>query len=185
MKKRSLLILLVSAIIFTAVTVFMFINVLETSETILGIIIFVAFDLILWGIFISQSIKITKIKRIMKTGKEYTATFLSYSSNIEVNEVPMYNITYFWKSNIGEYKEGKSLNIYNIQEAIAFKKAEQFKIKVLGNDSIIISKPAQMEIEQHELIENIENDVVCEYCNTGYSSKENKCPHCGAYRIKK
>ena len=184
MKNKLWMIFLFFAVIFSLATTLMFTNVSVENIPFAAIAIFLIFDLVLWGLFAWQLINNIKLKKVMKEGKEYTATFVSCSSNLRVNGVAMYNITYFWTNDMGEHMEGKSLSTYTRFEAEAFRIAKTFKIKASGKDSAIISKPSELIKDQVEDGVMEKSDIICQYCGSVYGKDEKKCPNCGSSRAK-
>ena len=153
------------------------------GSPVLGMIICILIDGLMWFIFFKQIISSIKHKKVEKNGTEYTATFISFESNVIVNNIPRFTITYVWENEQGERKQGKSGSDYTIMEAEAFERIKKFKIKALGNDSIIITNPALLIAEAEE-IELESGKTICEYCDTVYDQEKDKCPHCNAPRTK-
>lgn len=182
MKKGFSFIFLFFAIIFTLPTILMITSMPGEDFPFIGILIFAFFDIILWALFFSGVVKSVRNKRVITNGTEFTATFVSFGSNVAVNNVPMFYITYTWKNEQGEQKEGKSSSDYTIHEAEAFEKAKNFKIKVLGKHSAIITKPSELIVKLKDGAISDEGKVSCEYCSAVFNQEENKCPHCGAPR---
>ena len=144
MKKGFSFIFLLFAIVFSLPIGFMLTSPANEGMPFFGVLIFIAVDLMLWAVFFSGIVKSIKHKKIAKKGTEFTAKFVSYASNVAVNNVPMFYISYTWQNEYGEQKEGKSASDYTIHEAEAFEKAKKFKIKVLKNDSIIVTKASEL-----------------------------------------
>lgn len=146
-------------------------------------LVFTTVDLIIWGVLIYSIIKSKKNKRIEKDGKEYTATFISYDSNVTVNNVPMFHIIYTWENEYGEIKQEKTSSDYTLSEAMMFKHAKTFKIKAIGNEGVIVSVPTELtgQIELNKLLE-IQNK--CQFCGGLYDKQLERCPSCGAVRNK-
>ena len=182
MKKGMTFIFLIFAVVFTLPMFLMFPDVVSGEIPIVAVLIFGFMDLLLWGLFFSQIVKAIKSKKIEKDGTEFTATFVSYASNVSVNNVPMFYITYVWENEQGERIEGKSSSDYTIQEAEAFERAKKFQIKAIGNQSIIISKPSLLVAEFKGEV-TTDGKAVCEYCSSVFDIQQDKCPHCGATRV--
>ena len=181
MKKGFLLIFLVFAVIFTFPIGLMLTSPFADDIPFFGVLIFIFVDLVFWGIFFAQIVKLIRTRKIEKNGTEFTATFVSYASNMSVNNVPMFYITYVWENDNGERKEGKSASEYTIHEVEAFERAKKFKIKAIGNKSIIIATPSLLVADFNEDLIN-EGKAICEYCSSVFDATQNKCSHCGAPR---
>ena len=182
MKKGFSIIFLMFAIVFSLPTVLMITGSMGDDVPIVGILIFAFFDILLWVLFFSGVVKSIRDKKVIKNGTEFTATFVSFASNVAVNNVPMFYISYVWQDAYGVKKEGKSSSDYTIHEAEAFERAKKFKIKVLGTHSVIITKPSELTAQIKESA-TTQGKVVCEYCSSVYNEKQDKCPHCGAVRV--
>ncbi|MBE7075004.1 MAG: zinc ribbon domain-containing protein [Clostridiales bacterium] len=147
--------------------------------------VFFVVDLLLWGVVISNIVKIIKAKGIYKNGTEYTATFVSISSNLTVNGTPMYKVAYFWRDDNGQIIDGISGHDYTFYEANAFEQAGSFKIKAIGEQSVIVTKPSKLLANNNTQIVSENSYYRCEYCNTLYNKDKTKCPSCGAGNVKK
>ena len=182
MKKGLSIIFLIFAIVFTLPMILLFADKASVDAPIPAIIIFTVVDMLMWALFVGSVVKSIKNKKVADKGKEYTATFVSFATNLMVNNVPMFFITYVWENENGEKIEGKSASDYTIHEAEAFERAKHFKIKVLGNDSIIVTQPSQLIAQFKVETPKTQDKIVCEYCNSLYSAEKTKCPSCGAQR---
>lgn len=183
MKKGFIFIFLIFAVVFTCPVILMLTETAAEPVPFAGVLIFICVDLLLWGGFITCVVKTIKDKNVAKKGEEFTATFVSFASNVSVNGVPRFFITYAWTNAQGEQKHGKSASDYTIHEAEAFEMAQTFKIKALGNESVIITKPEELVIEYKNAITN-DGKYICKYCDSVYDETENKCPNCKAPRNK-
>ena len=148
------------------------------------VIVFAVVDGLLWLAVIVTIIKEIKKKSISKKGTEYTATYIAMSSNVKVNNVPMYAITYCWKDEKGEIHEDKSGHDFYYKEAIAYSNAGSFKIRAIGEDSVITSRPSKLIYELNKTEKQLEKNeqyVRCGYCNSRFEKSNLKCPYCGAH----
>lgn len=148
------------------------------------VIIFGVVDGLLWLAVITTIFKEIKKKSISKKGTEYTATFMAMSSNVRVNNVPMYAISYFWKDEKGEIHEDKSGHDFAYKEALAYSDAGTFKIRAIGEDSVITSRPSKLLYQLNKTekqLEKSEQYVKCAYCNSRFEKSNSKCPYCGAH----
>lgn len=168
------------------------------SGTIIIFSIFTVIDLILWGVTIAMIVKEIKKKKIAKDGHEYTAAFVSCAVGVTVNGVPHYYISYSWTDHNGNFREGKSGSDYTYREAKAFEMSQNFQIKATGDDSVIITSPAQLmhnisqtnpdfqtnwsqQLANHSQ-PSTPKKVQCRYCDCVYDSSLDRCPNCGAAR---
>ena len=146
------------------------------------IIMIVAMDLIIIFSAIAK-VKNSKKKKILaQTGKEYTATFVSYGFKTIGDGVAKYYIQYKWTDNQGIERTDKTGYDYSAQQAVAFQLGKTFKIKASENYSQIISIPV-MPARQGG-VEKKDGNILCEYCGSVYSVEKTKCPNCGATRKK-
>ena len=73
--------------------------------------------------------------------------------------------------------------IYTKKEAELFKKAQTFRIKVLGNNGIIISNLGEVKKTAKYALDP---DIVrCDYCGAELSPNAKKCKACGSARARK
>lgn len=146
--------------------------------------IFGAIGLVFCIILAIIIIKRMKDKNVYSNGAEILATFVNSNSNLKINDKPMFYISYCWYSATGEYKEGKSKSVYTEREAKLFEEAKKFKIKAMGDMSVILSTPEQLKAQlypnQHR-IKDFEQE--CRYCGSTYNKELNKCPKCGASKF--
>ena len=150
----------------------------------LFVVIFGVVDGLLWVAVIVTIFKEIKKKSISKKGTEYTATYMAMSSNVKVNNVPMYAISYFWKDEKGEIHEDKSGHDFYYKEALAYSNAGTFKIRAVGEDSVITSRPSKLIYDLNKTekqLEKSEQYIKCEYCNSRFEKSYTKCPYCGAH----
>lgn len=147
-------------------------------------IVIIGVDAIIWGIAIYNIVKIIHRIVILKNGDEYIATFITSSSLVRVNHIPMYYIKYSWIDDRGEKKEAKSDHEYTYHEAKAYEAAGNFKIRVKNGKSVIVSKPSEIIIVKNKEVDKPKKagKCVCSYCGTTYKKDEKRCPSCGAVK---
>ena len=155
-----------------------------SSGVMLIVIIFGVVDGLLWIAAIVTIVKEFKKRAIGKKGTEYTATFMAMTSNVKVNNVPRYAISYFWKDEKGEIHEDKSGHDFSYKEALAYSNAGTFKIRAIGEDSVITSRPSKLLYQLNKTekqLEKSEQFIRCPYCNSRFEKSNTKCPYCGAH----
>ena len=124
---------------------------------------------------------ITKNKeKIALSGKEYTAEFVAYKSNLSVNNLKLYNIVYTWVDEKGQQKKDTSGHQYTFFQAHAFEELGKFKIRVKDNESVIVTDPTKERDAKHQTIEIEKNYNTCKYCNSIFAKDKQNCPNCGA-----
>lgn len=157
---------------------------IRSSMIIAGV--FIVLDLGSWILAIVLVIKEFKKVRISSTGKEYDAVFVSYDSHFDITDNPMYSVSYTWKDEFGQIKNGKSGPEYSYQEARALKNAGTFNIKVVGKESVITTNIFELSMHHFETIKkNKSETTTCVYCGTVYDKKLDRCPSCGAGQSEK
>ena len=139
-----------------------------------------AIPVVLWTIVIRMFIKIKNIKKVMQEGSIYTASFVSYSTNTKENNIPKYSLRYEWKDEQGNEYQGKTDDIYNLDEVYLVQNAQTFKIKAIGELSVVIEKTESLIMRSTIKEVNKPQLINCEYCHSVYSSEERQCPNCGA-----
>jgi len=182
MKKNNLITFFVLAMFF-AFPVALLISEISRGANVpvLFVLPFAFVDLLIWIVFFVNIVRIINGKRILKNGKEFTASFVSFGSNVEINKSPIYFVSYVWENEQGEKKHGKSGSEYTLAEVEAFEIAKTFKIKAVGNKSVIVSNPSLLIADQNTHL-STNGKRFCEYCNGTYDETANKCPWCGATR---
>ena len=145
--------------------------------------VFTPVDLGFWCAVICLLVKEIRIGKLEKNGEEYEATMLSYGSNLQVNNIPMYFVTYYWINDKGEHKEGKSRSVFTHHEVLMLEEAKTFKIKARGDLSVIVSTPAQLNTESNNKHYEKERINKCPYCGTRYKKDSYSCHKCGASRL--
>ncbi|MCL2061600.1 MAG: zinc ribbon domain-containing protein [Firmicutes bacterium] len=107
----------------------------------LGWILIAAFVAAALGLIVGAVLVIKFSKEassIKKGGKDGTATFLSSSVGMYINNAPRYKIHYTYTDEFGEYHEGKTGSSYRQDEADAFQSMRTFPIRFAGKKSVIL-----------------------------------------------
>ena len=145
--------------------------------------VFALVDLGFWCAVICLIVKEVRCSKLEKNGDEYEATMISYGSNLRVNGVPMYFVTYSWINDRGEFKEGKSRSVFTLNEVLMLEESKIIKIKASGNRSVIVLTTAQLNMENNNKHYEKEINNKCPYCGSKYLKSSNSCPKCGASKL--
>ena len=157
---------------------------IRSQMIISGIII--VLDLAAWIIAIVCVILEIRKAIISNIGKEYKAVFISYDSFLNISDTQLYSISYTWKDEYGQIKNGKSKPFFTYHEANALKNAGTFDIKVIGKKSIITADFSKLSIHNFETIKKKKSETfTCAYCCTVYDKILERCPSCGASQNEK
>lgn len=156
---------------------------LSNGLELIFLIVFSSVDLVFWIILIVVMINAIKNKMVIKNGLEFTATLISFNSNTTINDHPIYYIKYYWNNASGERIEGKSKSVYTAREVILFEQAKQFKIKAIGDRSVVVTMPAELKAELYPNQPKLQDfEFECRYCGTSYNKSLKRCPKCGALK---
>ena len=145
-----------------------------------------------------------KLKALLHTGQDGIGNYISHSSNMRTNGVPMYYIVFTYTNSKGEIVESKTETKYHAEEASYYAEVKQFKIKY-SDKHAVINQPVDYAVlhkmrtemmrtptytvgtsyPQYTITTNpqgsVEKEVyyVCDYCG-GTQNKPGKCNYCGA-----
>ena len=151
--------------------------------------VFLIVDIVFWIIVIKIIIRKIKDKKVRGNGIVCDATYVSNIQVASVNNVCLFKVIYNCKIN-GEIKEFTSGAEYSFSEVMALEERKTFKVKVYGNDSVIvedlknIKHKNEIEYFLEGLTKNKQEKVKCQYCGSSYDSFLSKCPNCGASKNK-
>ncbi len=120
--------------------------------------------------------KSIKLKRLAKTGTEAIGNFLDYRSNVTVNGVPKYYITYSYTNDKGETKTTRSETKYNYSEVNYFKSAKTFPVRYNAKTAVIAEKPYARNILNEKLDDNV-NYQADEFSHDNMPSTKNQEGH--------
>ena len=101
---------------------------------------FFAVDFVLWAVAITLTVKKVKRYRIAMTGTKYSAEVISIDSNVRVNGVDKYKITFTWTSENGEFTDTTPSN-YTFHQAYALQLQKHIEIRAVGNKGVIMTQP--------------------------------------------
>lgn len=161
-------------------------------------------------LLIGNIVKSVKVKQLAKTGTEATGTFINYHSNVTVNGVPKYYVTFSYTNNKGEQKTGRTETKYSYRDVEYFKNISTFPVRYNAKLAVIAEKPYARYLtevdknfetkpadfshdnlpstknrEGHISIDT-QNDINgdIEITRVGHATIEEKeilCEHCGSY----
>lgn len=112
------------------------------------IAIFGTVDLVFWLLAIRRIYKNYRTSKVKKTGIEYTAIVEGINSNMKVNGMPYYMITYSWNDGFGNRYTTTSPSDYPESVAFEIENAKYIKIKALGKESTIIDIAPNLSLSE-------------------------------------
>lgn len=136
-------------------------------------------DIILWIYLIIQFIKLINKKATLFWGKTYIATYSNKQLTNTFGQFDLYKLMYVWKDEKGNSHDGISKDSYLLSEITAFETAKEFQIKAHGNNSVVVTNPKWLNI-QNKKIKEKQKYYCCIYCGTKFLSDKKSCPNCGA-----
>ena len=109
-------------------------------------------------------------------------------SGVRVNWFPRYIVKYEWLDENGDKKSDSTPPLFVSIDVEYYHKKKGIYIKVLGEDSVLVSNrfvdaiEMDGEIGESPIIKEMipEKQKHCDYCGKIISSKDQYCPHCGA-----
>ena len=145
-----------------------------------------------------------QLKALLHNGKDGYGNYISHSSNVRTNGVPIYYIVFTYTNDKGQVVQSKTESKYHAEEATYYSQVGKFKIKY-SDKHAVISEPVDYAVlhkMRSQMVNSptytvgtsypqytvtstshgtVEKEVyyVCDYCG-GTQNKPGKCNYCGA-----
>lgn len=166
--------------------------------------IFTIIGTILFIVGLKGVLRDKHLKKLAKTGKDSTGTFITYDVSHTTNGVPYFKIIFTYENDKGEILETKTTGKFRKDEVEYYSKIGKFSVKYDDKDAVItqaIDYKYLHEIQSNQINQTYDihktyydgqinnytapstpqEDILykCDYCN-GVQSKPGKCNYCGA-----
>ena len=183
-------------------------------ETLPFILIFTVIGTGMFIFGLKSVLKDRRLKKLARTGKDATGTFVTYDLTHTTNGVPYFKVVFTYENDKGEIVEAHTTGKYRSEEAEYYSHVGKFQIKYDHKDAVIVQKVDYQFLHslQREKMtrgynvfqthfDNANNHhtsiaqpiapppqkevyYTCNYCGCS-QSKPGKCQYCGASVHKK
>ena len=182
-------------------------------ETLPFILIFTVVGTGMFIFGLKSVLKDRRLKKLAKTGKDATGTFVTYTLTHTTNGVPYFKVVFTYENDKGEIVEAHTAGKYRTEEAEYYSHVGKFQIKYDNKDAVIVQKVDYKYLNDFQLLKMQQSGSYfqthydnprypksaqaaygiqqqkevfykCDYCGCS-QAKPGKCQYCGANVHKK